>query len=115
MRRRSRFSKIETELFPFLSVLACTIGTLILLIIVISTETLSDSPEVTIIAESEDGTNQRKQPRYLECRQDGVVIYPEQIFVPLSQLKQPDSDSPLLKLIAQVRENRDREYVAVDF
>ena len=45
MRRRSKISKIETELFPFLSVLACTIGTLILLIIVVSTETLSDNPE----------------------------------------------------------------------
>lgn len=111
MRRRSRISKIETELFPFLSVLACTIGTLILLIIVVSTETLSDNPEVTIIAKSEDGLNKQKQPRYIECKGDGVVIYPSEIFVPLAQLNQ--ANSPLLKLIAEVKEKQDQEYVIV--
>jgi hypothetical protein len=111
MRRRSRISKIETELFPFLSVLACTIGTLILLIIVVSTENLSDNPEVTIIAESEDGLNRQKQPRYIECKGDGVVIYPSEIFVPLAQLNQ--ADSPLLKLITEVKKKQDQEYVIV--
>ncbi len=111
MRRRSRISKIETELFPFLSVLACTIGTLILLIIVVSTETLSDNPEVTIIAESEDGRNQKKQPRYIECKEDGVVIYPSEIFVPLTELNEPDS--ALSKLITEVKEKQDKEYVIV--
>ena len=62
MRRRTKFNKTEIELFPFLSILACTIGSLILLIIVISTETLSGNPEVTIIAKSEGGgVNQKKQ------------------------------------------------------
>lgn len=111
MRRRSKISKIETELFPFLSVLACTIGTLILLIIVVSTETLSDNPEVTIIAESEDGINKKKQPRYIECKEDGVIIYPSEIFVPLAELNEPDS--ALLNLIAEVKEKQDQEYVIV--
>ncbi len=111
MRRRSKISKIETELFPFLSVLACTIGTLILLIIVVSTETLSDNPEVTIIAESEEGINKKKQPRYIECKEDGVIIYPSEIFVPLAELNEPDS--ALLNLIAEVKEKQDQEYVIV--
>lgn len=111
MRRRSKISKIETELFPFLSVLACTIGTLILLIIVVSTETLSDNPEVTIIAESEDGINKKKQPRYIECKEDGVIIYPSEIFVPLAELNEPDS--ALLNLITEVKEKQDQEYVIV--
>ena len=91
MRRRINFKKIELELFPFLSVLACTIGSLILLIIVVSTQTLDTNPEVTIVAKTENGTNRGKEPRYIECREDGVVIYPSQEFIPLDQLDQPNS------------------------
>jgi hypothetical protein len=99
------------ELFPFLSILACTIGTLILLIIVISTQTLSSSPEVTIIAKTEIGKNRSKKPRYLECRKDGVIIYPNQEFVPINKLN--NVDSKLLQLISEVKENNEREYVIV--
>ena len=111
MRRRINSHKIELELFPFLSVLACTIGSLILLIIVVSTQTLDTNPEVTIVAKIENGTNRGKKPRYIECREDGVIIYPSQEFIPLNQLAQPNS--PLLNLIAQVKDNRDKEYVIV--
>ena len=111
MRRRIKKHKNELELFPFLSVLACTIGSLILLIIVISTQTLDSNPEVTIIAQTDIGVNVRKQPRYIECKEDGVVIYPSQEFIPVDGLAQ--SNSPLLRLIAEVKANREREYVIV--
>ena len=111
MRRRSHFHKIEMELFPFLSILACTIGTLILMIIVISTQTLSSSPEVTIIAKTEIGSNRSKKPRYIECREDGVIIYPTQEFVPTNKLD--NSDSKLLQLISEVKQKNNQEYVIV--
>ncbi|MBL1209847.1 hypothetical protein [Geminocystis sp. GBBB08] len=112
MRRRSKSSKIELELFPFLSVLACTIGSLILLIIVISTETLNNNPEVTIIAKTEaGGMNQKKQPRYIECKKDGVVIYPSQEFVSKNQLSKPNSK--LANFIQKIKNNKDKEYVIV--
>lgn len=110
-RPRKIHQKTELELFPFLSVLACTIGSLILLIIVISTETLNSNPEVQIIARVEDGLNQAKKPRYIECRKDGVVIYPSEEFVPINQLDNPNS--ALKRLINEVRNNRDKEYVIV--
>lgn len=111
MRRRSKSNKIVLELFPFLSVLACTIGSLILLIIVVSTETLNDNPEVTIIARSEGGENQKKQPRYIECKEDGIVIYPSQEFVSKNEMSQPNS--PLTKFINEVKKNKDKEYIIV--
>lgn len=111
MRRRIKSAKTELELFPFLSVLACTIGSLILLIIVISTQSLTVSPKVKIIAQTEKGKNQSKIPHYIECREDGVILHPSQKFIPLNKLAQ--SDSELLKLITQVKANRDREYVIV--
>jgi hypothetical protein len=111
MRKRYRSSKTETELFPFLSVLACTIGALILLIIVMTTETLGNNPEITIIAKNEFGMNQKKQPRYIECQENGVLIHPSEVFVPLAEMEQPDS--PLQKLMIEVKEKQDQEYVIV--
>jgi biopolymer transport protein ExbD len=112
MRRRSKSNKIELELFPFLSVLACTIGSLILLIIVLSTETLKENPEVTIIAKTEaGGVNRKKQPRYIECKEDGIVIYPSQEFVPKNELTKPNSK--LANFITEIKQNREKEYVIV--
>ncbi|HIK37800.1 MAG: hypothetical protein NZ901_12645 [Geminocystis sp.] len=110
-RRKRNYQKAELELFPFLSVLACTIGSLILLIIVISSQTLSSGPQVTIIAKAEVGNNQRKNPRYIECRENGVVVYPSGKFVPVSSLNTPDS--ALLRLINEVKLNREKEYIIV--
>lgn len=113
MRRRSisRKQHIEIELFPFLSILACTIGTLILLIIVLTTQALSKQ-QVTIVAKAdEQGINATKTPRYLECRSDGVVLYPSKELIPVDQLQKPNS--PLQQLIAELKANRDREYLIV--
>ena len=112
MRRRSvSRHAIEIELFPFLSVLACTIGTLVLMIIAISTQAFGDLKEVKLIVKAEDGQNQAKRPRYLECREGGVVIYPSEIFVPVDRIGDPDS--ALAKLVDEVSEKRDREYFIV--
>jgi biopolymer transport protein ExbD len=113
MARRSPSRRaIEIELFPFLSVLACTIGTLILLIIVLATNLFTGEREVTIVAKNEageQGNNQKKTPRYIECRQDGIVIHPSQEFVAKKDLKKPNT--ALTKLINDVKNNRDREYL----
>lgn len=110
-RRQSSTSKIEIELFPFLSVLACTIGSLILLIVVITTQTFSSQKEITIIAQGEKGGNVTKKPHYIECRHDGVVIHPSQEFVSKDELQ--SSYSALTRLINNVAMNRDREYLIV--
>lgn len=110
-RKRKSHQKTELELFPFLSVLACTIGSLILLIIVVSTQTLNSNPEVKIIAQSEDGVNQKKQPRYIESKEDGVILYPNKEFVPINQLE--NSNSALMKLIREVARNKDQEYIII--
>jgi len=113
MRRRSISRQhTEVELFPFLSILACTIGTLILLIIVLTTQALNKQ-EVTIVArtEEENGDNKTKNPRYIECKADGVIIYPGEEFVSLEQLDKPNS--AMTKLLSQMEQNRDREYLIV--
>ena len=111
MRRRSiARSSIKIELFPFLSVLACTIGTLILMIIVITSQMLGEQQkEVKIIAKTESGKNQERTPFYIEARSDGVVIYPSETFVPTENLIDPGS--PFNQLLNRISQNRDREYI----
>ena len=110
-RRSFNRNPIQVELFPFLSILACTIGTLVLLIIVLTTQIFSSQQEVTIIAQTEAGSNQQKVPRYLECGEDGVVIHPSREFVPFSDLEQPNS--ALARLLDEIEENRAEEYLIV--
>ena len=112
MRRRT-ISKQHTdiELFPFLSILACTIGTLILLIIVLTTQALNKQ-EVTIIAKGEEkGVNKSKSPRYIECRDDGVILHPSKTFVPRADIQ--DANSPIQQLITEVKANKDKQYLIV--
>lgn len=110
-RRLSTRSAIEIELFPFLSILACTIGVLILLIIVLMAQTFSNQKQITIVAKNENGQNQNKQPRYIECRSDGIIIYPSKQFVALAEI---DSySSPLQALLQEVKANRDQQYLIV--
>lgn len=109
MRSRSRRA-IEVELFPFLSVLVCVIGSLILLIVVVTVQISSNQRQVTIVAR-EDGQNQAKVPRYVECRSDGIIIHPEQTFVAKEDINR--SNSALQNLLAEVSFNRDKEYLIV--
>ncbi|OKH26342.1 hypothetical protein [Chroogloeocystis siderophila] len=107
---RSSRRSIEVELFPFLSVLVCVIGSLILLIVVVTAQISTNQRQVTIVAR-ENGQNQAKTPRYIECRSDGIVIYPEQTFVNREDINR--SNSALQSLLAEVSFNRDKEYLIV--
>ena len=84
---------------------------MILLIIVASSQILSSQSEVAIIAKSEDGKNQRKNPHYIECREDGIIIHPSQEFVANKDLA--NSGSALGKLILQVSDRKEQEYIIV--
>ncbi|MBR8827636.1 MAG: hypothetical protein DSM107014_06955 [Gomphosphaeria aponina SAG 52.96 = DSM 107014] len=110
MRRRSQV--IEMDLFPFLSVLVCTIGTLILLIVAMMSQTLSDEKEINIIASSDEGgVNQSKIPRYIECLKNGVIIYPSEVFVPLADLSKPNG--ALDQLLQEISSKKHQEYLIV--
>ena len=115
MPRRNIYRKQQTEieLFPFLSVLACTIGTLILLIIVLTTQAL-EPQEAIVVAKTEDdgkGTNKNKIPIYIECREDGFVLHPSKEFAPRADLY--DEKSPLRKLVSTLKSQKEEKYLIV--
>lgn len=113
MSRRNihRKQQTEVELFPFLSVLACTIGTLILLIIVLTTQALEPQEAVIVAKTDEDskGSNKNKSPLYIEARKDGFILHPSKEFAPRADLY--DEKSPLRKTIAQLKANKDQQYL----
>lgn len=84
----------EPTLFPFLSVLAAVIGTLILIISGMSQIAVA-SPKQKIEVEAPDPG--RKSAIYVECRAEGLLVYPddptsgEPVFVARSALAHPDS------------------------
>ena len=113
MSRRNirRKQQTEVELFPFLSVLACTIGTLILLIIVLTTQALEPQEAIIVAKADKDsqGSNQNKIPIYLEARKDGFLLHPSRDFAPRADLY--DEQSPLRKVIADLKANKDEKYL----
>ncbi len=71
---RRRTSDPELSLFPFLSVLAAVMGTLILIIAGNSQLALANPKQRVDI----DPFNpDKKSPIYVECRDDGVLIHPD--------------------------------------
>ena len=115
MSRRNVYRKkhTEVELFPFLSILACTIGTLILLIIILTTQAL-EPQEATVVAkvdENSKGSNESKTPVYIEARQDGFILHPDQEFAPRADVYQPQS--PLRKTIENLKTNKDEKYLII--
>ncbi|ATS18517.1 hypothetical protein L5470_06730 [Synechococcus sp. PCC 6717] len=106
-----RRQPLQLDLFPFLSILACTIGTLILLVVVISVSSLTRERTTVQILARETAQNDGRAPRYLECRRDGVVIHPQRQLVLQSQLA---SNTSLLAIyLANLRNRGDREYVII--
>jgi biopolymer transport protein ExbD len=113
----SNKQKTEVELFPFLSVLACTIGTLVLLIVVLTTQALKPQ-EAVVVAKTDvpvktdkdgKGSNQQKVPVYIEARKDGFILYPGKKFAPRTDLY--DEKSALRKTIANLKANKQKQYL----
>jgi hypothetical protein len=111
MRKLRASRRAQTELFPFLSVLACIIGTLILLVITVSSTVLGTRRSVTLSAREQVGENKALVPHYIEVRADGVVLHPTLEFVRTRDLKKPDR--ALRRLLRQVAANASSEYIIV--
>ncbi len=100
----------EIELFPFLSVLFCTIGTLVLIIILLVVQASAGNKKVNIIAKNNSSINQNKIPRYIECRSDGVIIHPTKEFISIDDINQ--SNSVFDKFLSEIKAQK-TEYLIV--
>jgi hypothetical protein len=99
------------ELFPFLAVLACMLGTLILVVIIVSSSVLGTRRAITLVARDAQGQNLELKPNYVEVRGDGVLLHPSQEFVPEAEIRR--AGTPLSQLLQRVSQERQREYIIV--
>ena len=111
MHHRSTIPTQDIELFPFLSVLFCTIGTLILIVILLVVQASASNKKVKIVARNDSSVNASKTPRYIECRSEGVVIYPSQKFIPTENLR--DLYSPFDEYLSEIEEAGEYLIVAI--
>ncbi len=110
-RRRVAATGLTADLFPFLAVLACVIGTLVLLVILVTSGVLGSRRSITLVALTSEGRNVRLRPHYVEVDVAGVTLHPGGLFVAAADLGR--RDTPLASLLAEVARKRDREYIIV--
>lgn len=107
-RRRAKglasVSASPLQLLPFLSVVACTLGTIILLIIIIATKVATDAQQTLLALPENQNSNVEptdKQAVYVECQEEGVIIYPGNQFVSMNEIDDPNS--AFQQLLSQVK------------
>lgn len=110
-RRRQRAMGMGFDLFPFLSILACVLGCLLLVVMV--TVALSVGPGAAQIIEIE-GTSD-KTPVVIEWDGTSVVLHPEKLRVSAAAALAKDgrNDSPFGKLLDRLVAKKKESYVFV--
>jgi hypothetical protein len=97
------------SLFSFLSVVSCTIGLLMLVLVLVTVTSLWGAKQVLEIPTQKDGSFVRGRI-YVECTADGLIVHPDQTVVTLKDLDDPARwvDGPYGKcLMALIRRQRD--------
>ena len=97
-------SENTLQLFPFLSVVACTLGSIMLLIIIISTKVAADAQQnlLTLPENEQEIDLTDKEVVYIECSEAGVNLYPSGQFVSEDQIDV--SSSQLNQFLSEVQE-----------
>jgi len=99
------------DLFPFISILVCTLGCL--LMVTMSVVALSLGPGATEIWQIEGAAN--KLPTLIEWDGDIITIHPGRVRVAFGAASDNGgrNDSPFGRLVERIRQNRGREYIFV--
>lgn len=105
-RIRRKRARASFSLFPFLSVLGCTIGVLIVIISAQNIVALGSADMVVDLG----GAEREREPVYVECTRNGLLIHPRRIEVPMVQLRR-DADSAFAAVLDDIELSEDRKYL----
>jgi hypothetical protein len=111
MSRRRRNEGASISLLPILSIQKCTMGIMVVIIIsqnLISlgqTEAHMDDQYLEITGNSQD-----REPVYVECRKEGILLHPERTAVSLETLKGP-GPSAYHQLLETLATDADKRYL----
>jgi hypothetical protein len=108
MKRRRR-SRVSPSLFPFLSVLLCAMG--VLIVVISGQNLLAVGGGIDQALEIGSGTFEGKEAIYIECREEGIIIYPEETAVPLQEIKDEDPGSAWMQLLTTLESRKEEQYL----
>jgi hypothetical protein len=116
MAKRKRYEKIDINVEPFLSIMAIVLKLISLILVVIVMRIAMNPKAKRIISLSglwsgRGNVETIKEPTYLDCNPDYVVIYPGNIKVTWDDLQKPLN--PVEKVLDKVQANRADQYIVV--
>jgi len=118
MAGRREYRKIDIDVEPFLSIMAIVLKLISLILVVIVMRIAINPKKAKIVAleglwegsKNNAGVNP-KEPRYLDCFEDKVVIYPHAIKVTWEDLHRPGN--AVEQTFAEIQKNYSNEYVVI--
>ena len=116
MARRRPYEKIDINVEPFLSIMAIVLKLISLILVVIVMRIAINPLGRKIVAleglyQGRGNLDSPKEPSYIDCHPDGLVLYPGNVAVSWDELQRPDN--AVEKLLDKVQGNKEREYVVV--
>ena len=114
---KKHYKQISIDVEPFLSIMAIVLKLVSLILVVIVMRIAVNAEGKKIVKLGDDDwhgkitADKAKEPRYIDCYQDRVIMYPSILTNTLESLQQPDND--VEKMLAAVEKNTLKEYVVV--
>lgn len=120
MAKRRRVEKIDIDVLPYLSIMVITLN-LICLILIVTVTRIALNPDALPVVTLEGILGSDKEqsasegiikiPSYVDCRPEGLVLYPGEILVNATTLGEPGN--PFERLLDRVAANSLKEYVVL--
>lgn len=115
MAGKKHYKQINIDVEPFLSIMAIVLKlvSLILVVIVMRIAVNAEGKKIVVLTEWKGRTtsDKAKEPRYIDCYQDYVVMYPSFVTNTFENLQQPDN--AVEKMLDDVEKKAAKEYVVV--
>jgi len=116
MARRKQYEKIDINVEPFLSIMAIVLKLISLILVVIVMRIAINPLGRKIVAlpdlyEGRGNIDKPKEPSYIDCHPEGLVLYPGNTKVGWDELQRPNN--AVEALLDKVQARKDNEYVVV--
>ena len=117
MGRQKEYKSINIDVEPFLSIMAIVLKLISLILVVIVMRIAVNKKGLRVVAlaglwdQSTGNTTDTKIPSYIDCKHDGVVLYPGAITVSWEQLQRPGNE--VEQLLDRVQAKKETDYVVV--
>src|SRR5712664_306360 len=114
MARRKPYEKIDINVEPFLSIMAIVLKLISLILVVIVMRIAVNKKGLRVVAlaglwdQSTGNTTDTQIPSYIDCKEEGLVLYPSAKTVSWEQLQHPGNE--VEQLLDRVQAKKETDY-----